>query len=61
MELSIKEEQGVATIFKWELTAIPVTGSRSINQLQYNANAVGGSFGGQDSRLNNLQLMDLCF
>jgi hypothetical protein len=41
-----------------ELTAIPVTGSRSINAVtKYNANAgAGGSFGGQDSRLNNFTI-----
>ncbi|EIA10133.1 TonB-dependent receptor [Flavobacterium frigoris] len=41
-----------------ELTAIPVTGSRSINSVtKYNANAgAGGSFGGQDSRLNNFTI-----
>ncbi|MFE3867638.1 carboxypeptidase regulatory-like domain-containing protein [Flavobacterium sp. LS2P90] len=41
-----------------ELTAIPVTGSRSINSItKYNANAGGGgSFGGQDSRLNNFTI-----
>jgi uncharacterized membrane protein len=41
-----------------ELTAIPVTGSRSINSVtKYNANAgSGGSFGGQDSRLNNFTI-----
>jgi hypothetical protein len=41
-----------------ELTAIPITGSRSINSItKYNANAGGGgSFGGQDSRLNNFTI-----
>ena len=41
-----------------ELTAIPVTGARSINSItKYNANAGGGgSFGGQDSRLNNFTI-----
>jgi hypothetical protein len=41
-----------------ELTAVPVTGSRSINSItKYNANAGrGGSFGGQDSRLNNFTI-----
>ena len=41
-----------------ELTAIPITGARSINSItKYNANAGGGgSFGGQDSRLNNFTI-----
>jgi hypothetical protein len=38
-----KGRTGRRNNFQIELTAIPVTGSRSINQLQYNANAVGGS------------------
>ena len=38
-----------------EITAVPVTGARSINSItKYNANAgSNGTFGGQDSRLNN--------
>ncbi len=41
-----------------ELNAIPVVGSRSINGItKYNANAgSGGTFGGQDSRLNNFTI-----
>ncbi|MDI9309798.1 MAG: carboxypeptidase-like regulatory domain-containing protein [Limnohabitans sp.] len=41
-----------------EITAVPVLGSRSINAVtKYNANAgSGGSFGGQDSRLNNFTI-----
>ena len=41
-----------------ELTAIPVTGARSINSItKYNANSgAAGSFGGQDSRLNNFTI-----
>lgn len=41
-----------------EITAVPVTGSRSINAVtKYNANAgANGTFGGQDSRLNNFTI-----
>jgi hypothetical protein len=41
-----------------EITAVPITGSRSISSVtKYNANAgSGGSFGGQDSRLNNFTI-----
>lgn len=41
-----------------ELAAIPVLGARSINSVtKYNANAgANGSFGGQDSRLNNFTI-----
>ena len=43
---------------KREITAIPVTGSRSINNItKYNANAgANNTFGGQDSRLNNFTI-----
>ena len=38
-----------------EINSVPITGARSINSItKYNANAgSNGSFGGQDSRLNN--------
>jgi hypothetical protein len=41
-----------------ELNSIPVTGSRNISAItKYNANAgSGGTFGGQDSRLNNFTI-----
>ena len=41
-----------------EITAVPVLGARSINSItKYNANAgANGTFGGQDSRLNNFTI-----
>lgn len=41
-----------------EITSVPITGSRSINAItKYNANAGrNGTFGGQDSRLNNFSI-----
>lgn len=41
-----------------EITAVPVLGARSINSVtKYNANAgANGTFGGQDSRLNNFTI-----
>lgn len=43
---------------KREIAAIPVTGSRNINQVtKYNANAgANNTFGGQDARLNNFTI-----
>ncbi|MBE8723389.1 TonB-dependent receptor [Flavobacterium hungaricum] len=41
-----------------EITSVPVLGSRSVNSVtKYNANAgANGTFGGQDSRLNNFTI-----
>nr|WP_199001782.1 carboxypeptidase regulatory-like domain-containing protein [Flavobacterium sp. ASV13] len=41
-----------------EISAVPVLGSRSVNSItKYNANAgANGTFGGQDSRLNNFTI-----
>jgi hypothetical protein len=40
-----------------EITAVPITGSRSISSVtKYNANAGSGGSFGQDSRLNNFTI-----
>jgi hypothetical protein len=57
-EHSIRVEQELLSNSLREITAVPITGSRSISSVtKYNANAgSGGSFGGQDSRLNNFTI-----
>jgi hypothetical protein len=57
-EHSIRVEQELLSNSLTEITAVPITGSRSISSVtKYNANAgSGGSFGGQDSRLNNFTI-----
>jgi hypothetical protein len=56
-EHSIREQELLSNSLT-EITAVPITGSRSISSVtKYNANAgSGGSFGGQDSRLNNFTI-----
>ncbi|MBF2707388.1 TonB-dependent receptor [Flavobacterium soyangense] len=54
-----KDKSGASQQFSnRQINSIPVLGSRSINSItKYNANAgAGGSFGGQDSRLNNFTI-----
>lgn len=53
-----KDRTGASQQFsRNEISQIPVTGSRTINDItKYNPNGNGSSFGGQDSRLNNFTI-----